>query len=112
MTTMRKTSPKSRAGAAQSASGAKASKPTKAARADTITRAAGNSADEAAVRVSVAALQAAEPQTASDGTDDRERLIRAAAYSLYERRGHVQGRELEDWLEAEREVDSQFAGLG
>ena len=35
----------------------------------------------------------------------REDLIRTAAYFRAERRGFAPGAELEDWLEAEREVD-------
>ena len=31
-------------------------------------------------------------------------LIRARAYRLFELRGHQPGRELEDWLQAEREI--------
>jgi hypothetical protein len=44
----------------------------------------------------------------SDG-QKREALIRLAAYSFYERRGFVGGHELEDWLQAEMEVDRQRA---
>jgi hypothetical protein len=40
----------------------------------------------------------------------REAMIRLAAYTFYERRGYVSGSELEDWLEAEMEVDRQLAG--
>jgi hypothetical protein len=40
----------------------------------------------------------------------REALIRLAAYSFYERRGFVGGHELQDWLEAEMQVDRQLAG--
>ena len=35
----------------------------------------------------------------------REELIRTAAYFRAERRGFAPGGELEDWLEAEREID-------
>lgn len=35
----------------------------------------------------------------------RESLIRTAAYFRAEHRGFAPGRELEDWLEAEREID-------
>jgi len=35
----------------------------------------------------------------------REEFIRTAAYFRAERRGFAPGGELEDWLEAEREVD-------
>jgi hypothetical protein len=37
---------------------------------------------------------------------ERERLIALAAYYRAERRGFEPGRELEDWLEAEAEVDA------
>ncbi len=33
-----------------------------------------------------------------------EERIRQLAYRLYEQRGHEDGHELEDWLQAEREV--------
>lgn len=39
----------------------------------------------------------------------REAMVRLAAYSFYERRGYVSGSELEDWLQAEMEVDRQLA---
>ena len=42
-------------------------------------------------------------------TEQREALVRLAAYSFYERRGLVGGHELEDWLQAEMEVDRQLA---
>ena len=35
----------------------------------------------------------------------RERLVREAAYFRAERRGFSPGRELDDWIAAEREVD-------
>lgn len=44
------------------------------------------------------------------GLSPRDRLIAQAAYSLAEARGFVPGHEIEDWLAAEREVDSHFAG--
>jgi Protein of unknown function (DUF2934) len=34
----------------------------------------------------------------------RERLVRQKAYEIYERHGKVDGRALEHWLQAEREV--------
>jgi hypothetical protein len=37
---------------------------------------------------------------------DRERRIAVAAYLRAERRGFAPGAELEDWLDAERELDS------
>jgi|SoiMethySBSTD1v2_1073268.scaffolds.fasta_scaffold1924014_2 hypothetical protein len=41
-------------------------------------------------------------------TIDRTELIRQRAYEIYLQRGRVPGRELEDWLTAEREVDSDL----
>jgi hypothetical protein len=40
-------------------------------------------------------------------SDSREARIAEAAYWRAERRGFAPGGELDDWLEAEREVDSQ-----
>ena len=37
---------------------------------------------------------------------DRARRIEARAHQLFERRGHVHGHDLEDWLQAEREINS------
>lgn len=39
---------------------------------------------------------------------ERERMIAAAAYYRAECRGFAPGRELEDWLEAEAEIDRQL----
>lgn len=52
--------------------------------------------------------QAATPGPAMSDQDKREVLVRIAAYSFYERRGYVGGHELEDWLQAEIEVDRQL----
>jgi hypothetical protein len=38
----------------------------------------------------------------------RHRMISEEAYRLYARRGYVEGFELEDWLQAEAEVDRQL----
>jgi len=38
----------------------------------------------------------------------RHRMVSEAAYRLYARRGYVEGFELEDWLQAEAEVDRQL----
>ena len=40
-------------------------------------------------------------------SEDRQQRIAEAAYWRAERRGFEPGRELDDWLEAEREVDGQ-----
>lgn len=53
--------------------------------------------------------ESAPPEAAMSDAEKREVLIRIAAYSLYERRGYVSGHELEDWLQAEMEVDRQVA---
>ncbi|MBI4292585.1 MAG: DUF2934 domain-containing protein [Betaproteobacteria bacterium] len=47
----------------------------------------------------------ADSRAPSIGAEERLRMIREVAYSFYERRGFVQGRDLEDWLEAEAHVD-------
>jgi hypothetical protein len=44
-----------------------------------------------------------------DDPETREAMIRLAAYSFYERRGFVDGQELEDWLQAEIEIDRRAA---
>lgn len=40
--------------------------------------------------------------------EDRDALIATAAYLLAEQRGFAAGRELDDWLAAEAEIDQQF----
>lgn len=49
-----------------------------------------------------------EGQSSAIREDDEERLLRVrrAAYAKYQQRGYVPGHEEEDWLEAEREIDS------
>lgn len=47
----------------------------------------------------------APPYTADTAATLREDLIRTAAYFRAEHRGFAPGGELEDWLEAEREID-------
>jgi hypothetical protein len=54
--------------------------------------------------VSAEGLQAREIPSFSDS---REARIAEAAYWRAERRGFAPGHELEDWLDAEREVDNQ-----
>jgi|SRR5688572_5812418 len=39
---------------------------------------------------------------------DREERIRQRAYERYQQRGADDGRDFDDWLEAEREEDAQF----
>jgi len=45
-----------------------------------------------------------EPATDSNGLQDR---IATQAYALYEARGYRHGGDLQDWLDAEREILSQ-----
>jgi hypothetical protein len=52
------------------------------------------------------------PTAASPDKEMREEMIRTAAYLLAERRGFCPGRELDDWLEAEREVERAVANRG
>ncbi len=53
----------------------------------------------------------AEPRTAPAlDPGERRQLIERAAYFRSERRGFVAGHEIEDWLEAEREIDASGAG--
>jgi hypothetical protein len=39
--------------------------------------------------------------------DDRHDPIRQRAYELFEARGRDEGRDLDDWLQAERELQNQ-----
>lgn len=40
--------------------------------------------------------------------EDRAELIRNKAYELYVQRGRTPGKELEDWLSAEKQVDREL----
>ncbi len=52
--------------------------------------------------------RSAEPQTARVKTapEQRQQLIAQAAYFIAERRGFAPGNELEDWLQAEAEIEA------
>lgn len=54
-----------------------------------------------------AAEHLAENGPRLSGDSEREERIRRAAYAAAERRGFVQGFELDDWLEAERLIDGE-----
>jgi len=43
--------------------------------------------------------------------DERLDRIAARAYELYEARGGDHGQDLEDWLQAEREIDAEIGEL-
>ena len=49
--------------------------------------------------------QAAETGEASVGNAARDEDIRRRAYEIYLERGEQPGRELDDWLQAERELE-------
>lgn len=49
---------------------------------------------------------------ASPDKHAREEMIRTAAYLLAEQRGFCPGKELDDWLEAERQVEHAMANRG
>ena len=51
------------------------------------------------------ATQAAETGEASVGNAARDEDIRRRAYEIYFERGEQPGRELDDWLQAERELE-------
>ena len=44
------------------------------------------------------------------GAELRHRMISEAAYQLYAERGYADGLELDDWLQAEAEVDRMLGG--
>src|SRR5690349_8852583 len=64
-------------------------------------------------------LAVADPDTEAPAGDDandeigdelRHRMISEAAYHLHAGRGYVDGLELDDWLQAEAEVDRMLSG--
>jgi hypothetical protein len=54
-----------------------------------------------------AAVRTADLESHASAPSEREKRIRDAAYAAYERRGREPGREEEDWLEAEKELDAE-----
>lgn len=40
--------------------------------------------------------------------ESRQQMIRAAAFRLYEQRGHIDGHDQDDWLAAESMVDGEL----
>lgn len=63
-------------------------------------------------QVKIKGLSASVHQNLFDGRpspEERERLIREAAYLRAEQRGFAGGSPEEDWAEAEREIDARFA---
>lgn len=88
-------------------------------RLDTHAKARGKKGSQKAVAVR-AAQQAADivphrsapSSTAAAGITSRERqqLIAEAAYFIAEQRGFAPGRELDDWAQAEAEIDMRLRG--
>jgi|SRR5687768_3215463 len=64
------------------------------------------------VRQSGDGTSAPDQQPGEAGGDRRRDEIARAAYYKAQRRGFDGNREVEDWLEAEREIDSRAAGAG
>lgn len=56
--------------------------------------------------VTAAAAIRSAPEGRVISPEERERMIARAAYFRAEKRGFAPGHELEDWLEAEAEVDA------
>ena len=60
----------------------------------------------------------ATPETSEPGLplsvtpEERRRMIESAAYARAERRGFVAGDPMDDWLQAESEVDSRLISEG
>lgn len=52
-----------------------------------------------------------DPADAPAAVRPRDQLVRELAYELYERRGRVPGRDLEDWVAAEAIVDARLVAL-
>jgi hypothetical protein len=49
------------------------------------------------------------PTPELDFAEQRRERIAARAYELYEARGGEHGQDLDDWLQAERDVDAEIA---
>jgi hypothetical protein len=60
-------------------------------------------------KATAAAEQAQAPAAAEPAEAGREEMIAVAAYFRAERRGFAPGNDLEDWLEAERELGEAAA---
>ncbi len=52
----------------------------------------------------------ADTPTAEPSPEERWQVIAVAAYHKAEKRGFAPGEELRDWIEAEKEIDSQLFG--
>jgi hypothetical protein len=55
-------------------------------------------------------MEPAKPSAGNlNGLDDLRRRITETAYELYERHGREDGRDVEDWLQAEAIVTDQYS---
>jgi hypothetical protein len=68
-------------------------------------------AAKGAVEVSAGTLAAEQPSAALSA-EERRRMIAEAAYFRAERRGFAVGGELDDWIQAEVEIDRLVGGGG
>ena len=73
------------------------------------TAAATSELTDGAVMEVLESAQSAMAASLSVDPDVRRRLVAAEAYFRAERRGFAAGNELEDWVAAERAVDSRLA---
>jgi hypothetical protein len=73
------------------------------------TAAAASELTDGAVMEVLEAVQSAMAASMSIDPDVRRQLVAAEAYFRAERRGFAAGNELEDWVAAERAVDSRLA---
>ncbi len=48
-----------------------------------------------------------KPADSKQTTEEREQQIRVRAHRIYEDRGLIDGNEVDDWLQAEAELDGQ-----
>lgn len=65
-----------------------------------------------ATRPAVAKARPKAEKAGPVSLEDRRRLIAEAAYHKARQRGFAEGGELEDWIEAEAEIDAQLDSRG
>lgn len=51
------------------------------------------------------------PVPESEFRDDRHARIARRAFEIYEARGGEHGQDLDDWLQAERQIDDEFGEI-
>lgn len=85
-------------------------KATKAPKDRTPPKAKGKPKSKAAAPAEATPASAGTPPAGGVEAEQRRKLIAEAAYRRAERRGFEQGDPVQDWLEAEREVDQRLHG--